>query len=95
MRFRALAARANYLAADRIDVLYAAKEVCRFMSRPTNIAIGALKRLARYLRSRPRMVFDLESRLLKGLSATPTPTGRAAPERGRAPLEAALCWDST
>ena len=26
-RFRALAARANYLAADRIDVLYAAKEV--------------------------------------------------------------------
>ena len=39
-RFRALAARANYLAADRIDVLYAAKEVCRFMSRPTDIAMG-------------------------------------------------------
>ena len=29
-RFRGLAARANYLAADRIDVIYAAKEVCRF-----------------------------------------------------------------
>ncbi len=29
-RFRALAARANYLTADRIDVLYAANEVCRF-----------------------------------------------------------------
>ena len=28
-RFRALAARANYLDADRIDVPYAAKEVCR------------------------------------------------------------------
>ena len=59
-RFRPLAARAHYLAADRIDVLYAAKEVCRFMSRPTDIAIGALKRLARNLRSRPRMVFDFE-----------------------------------
>ena len=33
-RFRGLAARANYLAADRIDVLYAAEELCRFMSRP-------------------------------------------------------------
>ena len=37
-RFRALAARANYLAADKIDLLYAAKEVCRFMSRPTDIS---------------------------------------------------------
>ena len=38
--FRALAARANYLAADRIDVLYAAKEVCRFISKPTDLAMG-------------------------------------------------------
>ena len=49
-RFRALAARANYLAADRIDVLYAAKEVCRLMSRPTDIVMGTLKRLARHFR---------------------------------------------
>ena len=42
-RFRALVARANYLAADRIDVLYADKEVCRFMSKPTRLAMGALK----------------------------------------------------
>ena len=54
-RFRALAARANYLAAGRIDILFAAKEVCRFMSHPTDLAMGALKRLARYLRSRPRV----------------------------------------
>ncbi len=50
-RFRGLAARANYLAADRIDVLHAAKEVCRLMSRPTTLAMGALKRLSRYLRA--------------------------------------------
>ena len=66
-RFRALAARANYLAADRIDVLYSAKEVCRFMSRPTDIAMGALKRLARYLRSRPRLVFDFEFQTAEGI----------------------------
>ena len=59
-RFRALAARANYLAADRIDILYAGKDICRFMAKPTDVAMGALKRLARYLRSRPRMVFSYE-----------------------------------
>ena len=56
-RFRGWAARANYLAADRPDVLYTAKEVCRFMSRPTNVAMAALKRMCRYLRARPRLVF--------------------------------------
>jgi histone deacetylase 1/2 len=66
-RFRALAARANDLAADRIDVLYAAKEVCRFMSRPADVAMGALKRLARYLRARPRMVFDYEFQTAEGI----------------------------
>jgi hypothetical protein len=66
-RFRALAARANYLAADRIDILYAAKEVCRFMARPTDLAMGALKRLARYLRTRPRVVCSFERQAAEGL----------------------------
>ena len=34
--FRAIAARANYLSADRPDCQYAAKEICRWMSSPTN-----------------------------------------------------------
>ena len=55
--FRALAARANYLAADRPDCQFAAKEVCRWMSLPTDLAMSALKRLARYLLGRPRLVF--------------------------------------
>jgi len=59
-RFQALAARANYLAANRIDVLYAAKEVCRFMFKPADLAMGSLKRLARYLRAWSRMMFDFE-----------------------------------
>ena len=58
---------ANYLAMDRIDVLYAAKEICRFMAKPTDLAMGALKRLARYLRARPRMVFAFEFQAADGL----------------------------
>ena len=34
-RFRALAARANYLAADRTNIMYAVKEICRSMASPT------------------------------------------------------------
>ena len=34
-RYRAMAARANYLAADRTDLMYAAKEICRGMAKPT------------------------------------------------------------
>ena len=47
--YRAWVARANYLAADRTDCLFAAKEVCRFMSKPTTLAMISLKRLCRYL----------------------------------------------
>ena len=68
-RFRGLAARATYLATDRTDVLYAAKEVCRFMSRPTDLAMGALKRLRRYLRARPRMVFIYKRQSADGIEA--------------------------
>ena len=55
--YRAWAARANYLAADRPDALFAAKEVCRFMSKPTTLAMLALKKLCTYLRSRQRLIF--------------------------------------
>ena len=55
--FRGLAARSNYLAADRPDCAYAAKEVCRWMSAPTELGLQGLKRLARYLVGRPRLVW--------------------------------------
>ena len=47
--FRALAARANYLAADRLDIQFAAKEVCRDMAKPRRSSMTKMKRLARYL----------------------------------------------
>ena len=56
-RFRGLAARANYLSADRPDCQYAAKEICRWMSSPTELAMTALKRFGRYLIGKPRLVF--------------------------------------
>ena len=55
--FRALAARANYLALDRPDVAFAAKELCRAFARPTNDDVVALKHLVRYLCGRPRLVY--------------------------------------
>ena len=55
--FRGSAARANYLAADRPDCQFAAKEVCRWMAAPTEGSWNALKRLCRYLVGLPRLVF--------------------------------------
>ena len=55
-RYRAVAARANYLAADRPDAQFAAKEACRFMSAPTDLAWQSLKRFGRYLKGRKRVV---------------------------------------
>jgi hypothetical protein len=50
-KFRALAATANYLAQDRADIQYAAKEICRKMSSPVEHDFLMIKRLARYLLS--------------------------------------------
>ena len=56
--YRSLAARANYLAVDRIDIQYAVKEICRNMSDPTVGDRRKLKRLARYLKAKPRLVSE-------------------------------------
>ena len=66
-RFRAVTARCNYLAADRPDCQFAAKEVCRFMSAPTEASYDAVKRLGRYLAGRRRLVFDYPFQEVEGL----------------------------
>ena len=57
--FRALAARGNYMAQDRIDldVQYAAKEISRFMSAPEEIDWRKVKRLGKYLKGNKRAVY--------------------------------------
>ena len=48
-RFRGVAARANYLAADRPDIQYSVKELCRRMAKPRQGDWNKLLRVALYL----------------------------------------------
>ena len=57
-KFRALAARANFLAQDRPDIQYAVKEIARRMSTPSEDDWILIKRLARYLVGAPRAVLN-------------------------------------
>ena len=43
-KFKSVAARANYLAADRTDLLYAVTEICRGMANPGECEWKKLKR---------------------------------------------------
>ena len=47
--FRALSARANYLAQDRPDIAFCSKELCREFAIPNKNSFIKLKRLVRYL----------------------------------------------
>ena len=47
--FRSVVASANYLSADRPDMVFATKELCRTMAKPKKGCLKRLKRLARYL----------------------------------------------
>ena len=55
--YRGNGARCNYIGPDRPDIQYSAKEICRWMSTPTNVGQDALKRLGRFLLGRKRLVF--------------------------------------
>ena len=56
--FRALAARANYLAMDRPECSFATKELCRFFATPTKTGVEQLKRLIRHLAGAKRLVYN-------------------------------------
>ena len=53
--YRTVAATLNYLAADRPDIQFADKEAARDMSVPRQSSWAILKKMARYLRHRPRL----------------------------------------
>ena len=46
----------NYLAIDRPDIMYAVNELARKMSKPDNADLERMRRLARFLKVRPRSV---------------------------------------
>ena len=55
--FRAVVARANYLALDRPDVAFATKELCRSFASPTRHSVDLLKRVVRYIIGTRRLVW--------------------------------------
>ena len=56
-KYRAVAARGNYLSLDRMDLQFAAKESCRQMARPRASGAARVKRVARYLSKYPKLVW--------------------------------------
>ena len=54
--YRSVAMRASYLSQDRPDLQFACRELAKGMSKPTERHWMARKRLARYLRAKPRLV---------------------------------------
>ena len=56
-RYRSLVMRGCYLALDRPDISYACKELARSMSSPTQSDWNGLKRLGRFLKGLPRLVW--------------------------------------
>ena len=56
-KFRGLAARANYLAQDRMDIQFAVKEIARRMASPRQGDMALLTRLAKYLAGAPRVTY--------------------------------------
>ena len=55
--YRGVAASANFLSLDRMDIQFGAKEVCRQMSAPRSSGVERLKRMARYLAKYRRLVW--------------------------------------
>ena len=56
IRFLAVAARANYLSADRPDIQYSVKEICRRMYKRARGDWQKPIRLGKYLKGSPRCV---------------------------------------
>ena len=55
-RYRRAAARVNYMALDRLDLGYAAKEVSRSMAVPREEDFVKMKRVIRYLKGAPKVI---------------------------------------
>ena len=54
-RYRALAATANFLAIDRGDIMYCARELTRHMATPTTTDWDKVVRLGRYLKKQTQV----------------------------------------
>ena len=84
--FGGLAARSNYLAADRIDLQFAAKEVCRFMSAQTETSVAAMKRPGRHLLRHKRLVKTYPWQCAEGVHVCSDTAWSGCPRTRRSPI---------
>ena len=70
--YRRLVARLNYIAQDRPDIQYATKELCRHMADPRRGDVKAMKRIARYLVGRQRLVLKYQRQRVASKTLTIT-----------------------
>ena len=78
---RYITMRAAYLALDRPEMMFAVKEAARSAADPTEGTKQQLRRIARYLKHRPRLVQQFKWQSMPAtLSWSATPTMRAARE---------------
>ena len=59
-RYRAITARMNYLAVDRVDIQYSVKEAARHMATPKTSSWKLLNKIGRYGMGRPRLVMSFK-----------------------------------
>ena len=57
MRYRGIIARCNYLGTGRPDAFFVIREGCQEMSKPTNGFLRRLRRIGRYLKKYPRLIW--------------------------------------
>ena len=58
-RYRAIAARHNYLSIDRPDLQFAVKELCMDMAKPTEQSWSKLKRVGQYIKVNAKSFLEL------------------------------------
>ena len=82
--YRSITMRAAFLAQDRPDIAEATKSLARHMKAPNEAAWADLKRLGRYLRGKPRLVYEYHPPTIpEGISpCTATRTTPGASLRG-------------
>ena len=57
-RYRSIAAKLNYMAQDRLDLMFSVKELCREMSTPKTSSWRKLIKVGKYVKSNPRVVMS-------------------------------------
>ena len=61
VQYRRTAAQLNYTSLDRVDILFAAKEICRRVTAPTQQDKEDMKRLVKYLRGTLSLIYTFSA----------------------------------